>query len=416
MTKIILNYITAALLTGSSLTLLLTAGCSDPSPSERTTAAIPLPDLIRAAAEERFTSIDRLSGAVVGVKIGDTVVARFPLGHADDAAQSPMTLDHVFHAASVTKPFLGVVALRLVEEGTLDLDAPISRYLPDAPHADAVTVRMLGNNTSGYFNAISDPAFRSAIEADPPHLWTADEILQYVFDKPLTIDAPGKAWAYSNSNAVVLGEVIRAATGEHWSTSLRRLIADPLKLNSIGVEEGGAPNNPRDPASPLRLPKGYRFGQRDSAMEYGNVYLDASAFSPSWAGAAGSMHATLDDLLAAAEPVLGGSLLADNTRAVQHGWLDTGYSSEDGLHSRAEKIYYGFLVGKRRIGEQDFIGHPGDVPGFSSFVAYEPQTRTSIVVLCNLSNTPHRLIPAEEIAEAIIAAMQSQPGTDMQSR
>lgn len=359
---------------------------------------------VRAAARARAQALD-LPGAVIGVRVGDQWELRFAIGEADAESGEPMTLAHDFRVASVSKPFLGTVVLRLAEEGRIDLDAPVAAYLPDVPHAGDVTVRMLANNTAGYFNAVADPAFRAAIEAEPGRLWPADEILAHALDKPLTLETPGEGWSYSNTNSVLLAEIVRRATGEHWSAALERLVAAPLGLTTLRVEEPGATRA----VSEGGLPRGYRHATRDSQMAYGNVLIDATEFSSSWAGAAGSMRAALGDALDAAEPVLSGALLAPESRAALHGWIDTGFDSSPGAHSAPATIYYGFQVGKRAIGGRDWIGHTGDVPGFSSFFAYEPSSRTSLVVLSNLSNTPRRLNPAEEIAEAIIATMQERP-------
>lgn len=384
------------------------AGCGARGDEASTAQRESFEDAVRAAAEARFGELEGLAGAVVGVRMGDAREIRFALGHVDLEKSEAMGLDRSFRIASGTKPFLGTVVLMLAEEGSIDLDAPIGRYLGEIAHGDAVTVRMLGNNSSGYFNAVADPAFRAAIVAEPWKVWSAEEILAFAMERPLTLEAPGEGWSYSNTNSVLLAEIVRVVTGEHWSAALERMVTVPLGLASVRMEEadviagmeverGGVKQG-----APLR---GYRHATTTSAMEYGNRLIDATEFSPSWAGAAGSMRATAGDLLDAAEVVLSGAMLTEEMREELHGWIDTGYESSEGAHSQPAKIYYGFCIGKRRIGEREFIGHTGDVPGFSSFFAYEPESRMSIVVLSNLSNTARRLNPSEEIAEAVIGAI-----------
>ena len=400
-----------SIILGGAAVIALAAlgGCSDDAESPSPTTAEVKDNLqtIRAAAERRMREIEGLPGAVIAVRIGETIDLRLALGHTSEARDEPMTLDHAFRIASAAKPFLGVTALRVAERGVIDLDAPLATLLPDIPHAGDVTLRMLARNTSGYFNAVADPKFRAAIDADPSRLWTASDILAYAMDQPLTLDKPGAGWAYSNTNSVLLAHAIEAATGEHWSYALSREMIEPLGLTSVRVEEPGAPPHLR-PDDTQRFPVGYRYAQRDSAMAYGNVYIDASDFSPSWAGAAGSMNATIDDLARAAEPVLMGTVLTPASRDAYHAWLDTGYDSSPGDFSEPASIYYAFHLGKRRIGAHEWIGHTGDVPGYSSFFAYTPEFDASVIVLCNLSNTPRRLNPAEEIAEAIIATLDDR--------
>ncbi|MEO1320251.1 MAG: serine hydrolase domain-containing protein, partial [Pseudomonadota bacterium] len=261
----------------------------------------PLPVRVEQVASTRMAELGRVPGLVIGVQIGDTEPVTLALGVADEESGDSMTVNHVFRVASATKPMLGAVALKLAEEGVIDLDATIDKYLPDVPEGDRVTVRMLGNNSAGYFNAIASEAFRAAINAEPDRLWTAQEILGFALAEPMTLEAPGEGWSYSNTNSVVLGEVIRAATGEHWLAALRRLVIEPLALDSVGVEEGGLGV---DGVAPAGLPSGYRYARRDSGIQYGNVFIDATAYSSSWAGASGSMYADVHDLLKSAEAVL----------------------------------------------------------------------------------------------------------------
>lgn len=399
------------LLVGAAAAGLCVLHACERSPREPAPAA-DLPTAIRTIVRERMGSLKGLPGAVVGIRIGDDFEFREAFGFMEQEHTTPMRIDCSFPVASVAKPFLGNVALKLADEGVIRLDAPINTYLKDVPHGDVVTVRMLGQNTSGYFNAVADPAFRRVIDADPARLWKAPEILAYAMDKELTLAVPGKGWSYSNTNSVLLGQVIAAVTGEHWSVALDRLIASPLGLRSLAVEEGDAPGVARAVEQHRAEPRGYRYSAKDSAMMYGSELIDATDFSPSWAGAAGSMHASLDDLLRSCERVLSGSMLSPEMRATFHGWIDTGFLSEAGDYSEPETIYYGFNIGKRRIGGGDYVGHPGDVPGYSSYIAYRQDTRMCIVVLCNLSNSPGRLVPAEEIAEAVMSILpQSAPGT-----
>ena len=142
--------------------------------------------------------------------------------------------------------------------------------------------------------------------------------------------------------------------------------------------------------------RGYRFGARTGAIEYGKVFFDATHFSASWAGAAGDMNATLDDLLRLAKPLAAGSTLNEESRAVLHGF-----------ETVAPGFEYGFHIA--RYGAA--IGHAGDVPGFSSFLAWMPHRDLSIVVLCNLSNLADKSAPATIIGTSIVDAL-GPPGDE----
>lgn len=359
--------------------------------------------VIETAAKTRLSEMDGTPGSLVGVKVGDAEPVFFALGSIDKEATAPMTLDRPMRIASATKPFLGNLILLLADEKKLSLDDPISKYVEGVPQGEKITLRMLGNNTSGVFNSIADKDFREAIAAAPAKEWTASEILAYAFKQSPTAE-PGAKWSYSNTNAVLLGEVVKKVTGRTWQEEMAMRVLEPLKLSHTGA---GEPSTSKHGAG-FTFPKAYRYARAGAPVNYGDQWIDASAFSSSWAGAAGSMYSTVGDLVIATEPLATGKLLSERGKSELHKWVDTGHVSSASPHSKAEPIYYGFCIGKRALDDRSWMGHTGDVPGYSSFMVYEPTSRTTVVVLANLSNTRYRLTPAEEIGEAIIAAMKTE--------
>lgn len=359
--------------------------------------------VIEAAAKTRLSEMDGTPGAVVGVRVGDAEPVILALGSIDKEATAPMTVDRPMRIASATKPFLGNLVLLLADEQKLSLDDPISKYVDGVPQGEKITLRMLGNNTSGVFNSIADKDFREAIAAVPGKEWTAQEILAYAFKQPPAAE-PGAKWSYSNTNAVLLGEVVKKVTGRTWQEELAVRVLKPLKLLHTGVGEPSASEH----GAGFAFPNAYRYARAGAPVNYGDQWIDATAFSSSWAGAAGSMYSTVGDLVIAAEPLATGELLSQRGKGELHKWVNTGHTSSASPHSKAEPIYYGFCIGKRALDDRAWMGHTGDVPGYSSFVVYEPTSRTTVVVLANLSNTRYRLTPAEEIGEAIIAAIRGE--------
>ncbi len=124
-----------------------------------------------------------------------------------------MRIDDRMRLASTAKAFSGAVALSLVSQGALSLDDTIGERLPDLPDAwSQVTLRQLLNHTSGLPDYTDDPDFVAAVVASFTQAPPPVELLSYVEDEPLRF-APGSEYRYSNSDNIVVGLMIEAATG-----------------------------------------------------------------------------------------------------------------------------------------------------------------------------------------------------------
>lgn len=340
-------------------------------------------DRAQRAAEETISTLraQGLPGALVGLSLGSGDARRLVIGEADVTTGAPLRRDHVMRIGSVAKPIVATLVLQLVADGKIGLDDPLSAYVADIPDGDRITLRMLGTHKSGLFNPIADPAFRKRINAAPGAELSFSDIIDMARAHPAST-TPGTAFSYSNANTVILARVLETLTGRRLAQLIEERIRRPL-----GIETPVIPTTAALPDPDLR---GYRHGARAGTVEYGAVFFDATGFSASWAGAAGNMNARLDDLLVLTKPLAGGAMLNDDMRAVLHGFAPV-----------APGFDYGFHMA--RFG--DAIGHAGDVPGFSSFVAWHPGHDLAIVVLCNLSNMTDKRAPAELIGRSIIAAL-----------
>ena len=149
-------------------------------------------------------------GISVAIRLVD---GRTWLGVSGDRQLSParpVDTDTVFSIASITKTFVTAVVMQLVDEGRLGLDDRLSRFLPDYPRAGRITIRQLLGHTSGVANYFESPRYNDAVFSRPGRRWTVRQILDMV-GKPYC--APGRCFHYSNTNFVLLGQVIRKVTG-----------------------------------------------------------------------------------------------------------------------------------------------------------------------------------------------------------
>lgn len=276
-------------------------------------------------------------GAIVGGVLmvsekGETVYAR-AAGHADREAGTPMTLDARFRLASVTKPIMTVVFMSLVEEGVLDLFAPITDYLPDfrprLPNGEAPTISLhhLLTHSSGLGYRFLEPETGAYARADVsdgldrPGL-SLEENLRRIAAAPLYF-APGEGWRYS-VGLDVAGAAAEAATGESLQTLLDRRVGEKLGLSRfrfhVAREDDDLVTPYRDaPGAPALLTD----GQRVPLWEEGGVgfapsrVYDPQSFPSCGAGLVGSAPETmavLRCLQAGGAPLLKSATVAEMLR------------------------------------------------------------------------------------------------------
>lgn len=157
-------------------------------------------------------------------------------GKADIENNIDMAPCTVSKVASITKMFMGTLTLMLVDEGVLQLDTKISKWLPSEKiekieNADQVTLRQLLNHTSGIYDVITDQGFYLDLLNNPEQHWTADHILEYVYNKPAAF-LPGDSTGYSNTNFLLISMIIESATGRSHADLLHEKIIDPLHLEN----------------------------------------------------------------------------------------------------------------------------------------------------------------------------------------
>lgn len=262
----------------------------DPAPIERAGELVESHETAPAGGRPMY------AGAVGVVGHDGAIVGRHVSGHAlrwaDASTELPrdqwvsMREDTVFDLASVSKLFTSLVTVQLVEDGTVDLDAPVATYLPEfaANGKEAVTVRQLLTHTSGFTSWLP--------------LWSRhpDEAsrLKAVMDQPLT-NPVGSRYLYSDLNLITLGVLVERLTGRGLDEVVRERVTEPLGLDDTGY-------NPTDrdrtaatefQASPAR------------GMVRGEVH-DENAWSLGGVAGHAGVFSTADDLAVLAQALLNG--------------------------------------------------------------------------------------------------------------
>jgi CubicO group peptidase (beta-lactamase class C family) len=176
-------------------------------------------------------------------------------GMADPDAGLEMVPDDQFIISSGTKMFTAVTILKLAEQGKLNLDDPISQYLPEELIArllildgeslgETITVRQLLSHTSGLGdfsngvdvdeNGVSD--FKELVLAETDTIWNPELVLEWAIENAPPVAAPGEIFKYSDTNFQLLGQIIENASGMSLPEAYRQLIFEPLGMAHTYVE------------------------------------------------------------------------------------------------------------------------------------------------------------------------------------
>ena len=278
-------------------------------------------------------------------------------GVADKETAEKMSLDNHFRIGSITKTFVITAVLQLVDKGDISLDDKISKYIDNVPNGDKITIRQLANMTSGLANYSEDEEWvKKVIYTKNDRNVPTSELLDVAFKLPPTF-APGKGWHYSNTNTVLLGQVIEKVSGLSLDKYLQENIFTPLALENTSF--------PLDE----KMPSPYAHGYTKQTLD--EKEADATFNNPSWTNAAGQMVSTFADLKIWAKALGTGALLSEDAFKERLTWVT--------LPPNTAKRKYGLGVGSN----SGWINHTGSLPGYNCIVAYLPEKQAVFVVMIN---------------------------------
>ncbi len=229
-------------------------------------------------AVDQFIAANHIPGAAISIGQGS---AQWVLttGTADLATNTPVQPDTIFGYRSVTKSFVATAVLQLAGEGLLSLNDPVGKYVSGVPDGNAITLQDLLDMRSGLYNYTASSAFQRSVITDPSRTWTPQQLLDYAFAEPLQFK-PGSSYEYSNTNTLLLGQVITSVTGQSWSQQIAQSITGPLGLTSIQYPG----------ASPVPAPNGVGYVYDGGTYEPLNI-LNSTGFE-----AAGGLTGTITNL------------------------------------------------------------------------------------------------------------------------
>jgi CubicO group peptidase (beta-lactamase class C family) len=279
----------------------------------------------------------------------------------------PADTDMQFRTGSVGIAYMATILLQLAQNGVVDIDAPVARWLPkvlQVKGADKITLRQLGASTSGLHDYVVDPDFATEVEARPFRYWTEDDVLAFPFHHDLWY-APGTNWSYSHANFVLEGEALEKITGVPLADLLKRRVLQTLGLHSTFI----------DAKPPIPNPVHAFTSER-------GTYEESTFWNPSWTTAHGAiLTQNICDLAISARGIGTGELLSPAWRQFQlnPGTVGLGDPSKcpPGIcRLNTEAAHYGFGV---QVINTWVVQNPS-FSGYFAVQAYLPSRDLSIAV------------------------------------
>jgi CubicO group peptidase (beta-lactamase class C family) len=163
-----------------------------------------------------------LRAVIVRVTVdGQEIITR---NYGESMTGVPATTDMHFRNGAIAIPYVSTLLLMLVDEKKVSLDDKASKWVPEIPHSDEVTLGQLAQMTSGYTDyVIGNEEVDAMLYTDPFRQWTPEELLKTVTSKPL-LYPPGTNWNYAHTNYLILGLALEKATGERMSDLLQEKV------------------------------------------------------------------------------------------------------------------------------------------------------------------------------------------------
>ncbi len=300
----------------------------------------------------KHMALNHLAGAAIAIVRDGKIIKRQAYGFANLEWRQRATPDTAFQLASSTKPFTGLLLMRLQEAGRLSLDDCVGKYLPNAPQTwQPITLRHLADHSSG----IPDN-----VNAGPNA--SLDDYVAAAAALPLS-HAPGASSRYGIAGYTVLAKVIEVAAGMSYPQALKRYVTAPLKLRADFDYSSGDPNMRSLDVVPKRASiYDWNDGrQREFRFHFAPLSYDA-----------GGLLASVDDLAALAVAIDRGELLREDS-------LDAMWTPARLANGDMNSFAVGWAV--REVNGRAAVGHSGG-PALSDILRFTRE-RTTIIVLTN---------------------------------
>jgi D-alanyl-D-alanine carboxypeptidase len=375
-----------------------TTGAPSASPALK-----PIDQAALQAVVEKATKEMLVPGAVVAIRTpqGSYTAA---VGTTELGKQTPPDVNTHFRIASNSKTMTAALVVLLVQDGKLKFTDPVSNYVPDVPNGANITVAELLTMRSGLYNYTNAPEFSAELDANLAKAWTPQEVLAIAFGHPPN-DPPNTAYEYNNTNYALLGLIAEKAGGRPLRDQLRDRLFGPLSLQQTSLPAVD------DASIPAPYSHGYMYGGSAYAMvddpypadiktaaKAGTLKpIDYTNENASYAHAAGGVISTADNIATWIRDLVSGRVFNAD---YQKRWLDSVQAENPG---NPEGQKYGYGISYQRFSPTaSMYYHGGEMPGFNSFMGYDPDNDVSLVIWTNLTISPDDKTTAQALLPAML--------------
>ena len=318
---------------------------------------------------------DSPGASVLVAQNGETLYQK-GFGFANLEHHVPIAAETKFRIGSISKQFTATAILKLQGEGALSMEDTLSKFIPDYPRGDEVTIHHLLTHTSGIRSYTSHADFLETVatEIKPEDLIDSFKDDNYDFD-------PGEKWLYNNSGYFLLGYIVEKVSGESFGDYLKNHFFDPLGMKDTAIHHWS-----------LIL-------EHEAA---GYSYIDgkfqkALNWDMSRAGGAGALYSTVGDLYRWNEAIFNGKVLSEET--LKSAFTPVMLNDGSKANAMGGEYGYGWMFSEKRGLKE--IAHGGGLHGFATYLTRYPEEHFTVVVLTNCQPPPPGLSSsmANDIAE-----------------
>lgn len=307
------------------------------------------------------------SGAILVSQDGDALFEK-AYGFASRQLNVLNVLETKFHIASVSKMFIAMAALRLYEQGRIDLQEKPAAYLPEMKALDQhITIHHLLSHTSGLQDIYDVPNLRFEMQQLKNE---QGDLLSYLVKLPQLFQA-SSGWSYSSTGFILMGYLLEKVTGLPFDELMKHHVLTPLGMTNTGLDR------------PRRINLGRAYGH---TVENGEVVHADNDRLSIFEEAPGELYSTVQDLKKWCDAMFACPLVSPHT--LQLMFTPHGQGS---MWGKSWQYGYGWFLGS------GFRMHGGGTPGFGSLIRQYPAQKVSIIVLLNSDHMEaHTIISAVE--------------------
>jgi D-alanyl-D-alanine carboxypeptidase len=296
---------------------------------------------------------DKAMGSISVYHKGESLYKK-TIGYADVDRKIKATVNTQYRTGSITKMFTATLVMQLIEEGKLSLETKLSKFYPELPNSDQITIQQLLQHESGFFNIIDTPNFKEWMVEKR----SKDELLSKIKENGV-IFSPGEKASYSNTNYIILTFIIEDIENKDFTKILKKRIIKPLRLKNTYYGKKTYPEN-FGSSSYEKKPGGWE--------KVPGIHLSIPL-------GAGGIVSTPEDLNKFINSLLDGKLVNEHSLAIMK---KTNKKHAIGLNPIS------FIEG------EEIIGHTGGMDAFKTLLVYLPNQDMSVAFTFNGVDYPFK--------------------------